>query len=158
MLAGPGLLICELDYHLLLAPMIIILIWFGYDICFEVEIIDLLPLINSGPFTSWAIPVLGVRGTSYFLGASGWIFALLLFLGFWNKKTGVFRCARILRNFCEHFDDAAFCSRCLAFRRKWFSSDDYRFGLSAERSCFARRICISVEAGCIARSEFSRRV
>ncbi|HHM9384432.1 TPA: hypothetical protein ACRNS8_006431, partial [Pseudomonas aeruginosa] len=56
-----------------------------------VEIIDLLPLINSGPFTSWAIPVLGVRGTSYFLGASGWIFALLLFLGFWNKKTGVFR-------------------------------------------------------------------
>ncbi|MER2263584.1 DUF417 family protein [Methylobacterium oxalidis] len=49
----------------------------------------LLPLITNGPFTSWTIPVLGIRGTAIFLGTSEWTFGTLLFLGFWNKKLGV---------------------------------------------------------------------
>jgi uncharacterized membrane protein YkgB len=34
-------------------------------------------------------PVFGIRGASWFLGASEWLFGALLFLGFWNKKAGV---------------------------------------------------------------------
>ena len=34
-------------------------------------------------------PVFGVRGATYFLGVSEWVFGALLFAGFWNKKLGV---------------------------------------------------------------------
>jgi uncharacterized membrane protein YkgB len=34
-------------------------------------------------------PVFGVRGATYFLGVSEWLFGALLFLGFWNKKLGI---------------------------------------------------------------------
>jgi uncharacterized membrane protein YkgB len=33
-------------------------------------------------------PVFGVRGATYFLGVSEWLFGALLFAGFWNKKLG----------------------------------------------------------------------
>lgn len=46
-------------------------------------------MITHGPFTFWTIPILGVRGTAIFLGASEWTFGTLLLLGFWNKKLGV---------------------------------------------------------------------
>lgn len=89
LLSRSGLLKHNLDYHLLRASMVIIFIWFGYDKWFDVEIRDLLPLINNGPLISWTIPVLGIGGTSIFLGAAEWIFGLLLLLGYWNKKLGV---------------------------------------------------------------------
>lgn len=88
-LSRSGLLRRDLDYHLLRASMVIIFAWFGYDKWFESEIRGLLPLISHGPFISWTIPVFGIRGTSYFLGMSEWIFGSLLLLGFWNKKLGV---------------------------------------------------------------------
>jgi uncharacterized membrane protein YkgB len=88
-LSRSGLLRRDLDYHLLRASMVIIFAWFGYDKWFESEIRGLLPLISHGPFIFWTIPVLGIRGTSYFLGMSEWIFGSLLLLGFWNKKLGV---------------------------------------------------------------------
>ena len=47
------------------------------------------PIITHGPFIFWTIPVLGIRGTSYFLGASEWTFGSLILLGFWNKKLGM---------------------------------------------------------------------
>ena len=87
-LAGSGLLRRDLDYHLLRAAMIVIFAWFGYDKWFEAEIRGLLPLITHGPFTFWTIPILGIRGTAIFLGASEWTFGTLLLLGFWNKKLG----------------------------------------------------------------------
>src|ERR1700730_8984868 len=34
-------------------------------------------------------PVFGIRGASWFLGVSEWLFGALLFLGFWNKKLGI---------------------------------------------------------------------
>jgi uncharacterized membrane protein YkgB len=34
-------------------------------------------------------PVFGVKGASYFLGVSEWLFGALLFAGFWNKKLGI---------------------------------------------------------------------
>ncbi|MHC8324557.1 YkgB family protein [Pseudomonas sp. LB1P83] len=88
-LGRSGLLKRDLDYHLLRAAMVIIFVWFGYDKWFEAEIRDLIPLISNGPLISWTLPVLGVRGTSFLLGASEWTFGLLLLLGFWNKKLGV---------------------------------------------------------------------
>src|SRR5437870_5583506 len=36
-----------------------------------------------------ALTKLGVRGASWLLGVSEWSFALLLFLGFWNKRLGI---------------------------------------------------------------------
>jgi uncharacterized membrane protein YkgB len=34
-------------------------------------------------------PVFGVKGASYFLGVSEWLFGGLLLAGFWNKKLGI---------------------------------------------------------------------
>ena len=34
-------------------------------------------------------PVFGTHGASWFLGGSEWLFAVLLFWGFWNKKAGI---------------------------------------------------------------------
>ncbi|SEI20851.1 DUF417 family protein [Tardiphaga sp. OK245] len=84
-----GLLKGDLDYHLLRAAMVIIFAWFGYDKWFESEITALLPIITNGPFISWTIPVLGIRGTAIFLGVSEWTFGALLLLGFWNKQAGM---------------------------------------------------------------------
>lgn len=89
LLGRSGLLKRDLDYHLLRAAMVVIFAWFGYDKWFEVEIQGLLPIITHGPFISWTIPVLGIRGTANFLGTSEWTFGTLIFLGFWNKKAGI---------------------------------------------------------------------
>jgi uncharacterized membrane protein YkgB len=37
----------------------------------------------------WMYPVFGIKGSSYFLGVSEWLFGALLFAGFWNKKLGM---------------------------------------------------------------------
>lgn len=89
LLGRTGLLKPDLDYNLLRAAMVIIFAWFGYDKWFEAEIRGLLPIITHGPFISWTIPVLGIRGTAIFLGTAEWTFGTLLFLGFWNKKAGM---------------------------------------------------------------------
>jgi len=89
LLGRTGLLRQGLDYHLLRAAMVVIFAWFGYDKWFSSEIRALAPLITHGPFIFWTIPVLGIRGTAIFLGASEWTFGALLLLGFWNKKLGM---------------------------------------------------------------------
>ena len=89
LLGRSGFLKHDLDYHLLRAAMVVIFAWFGYDKWFGSEIRGLLPIITHGPFIFWTIPVLGIHGTSIFLGTSEWTFGTLLFLGFWNKKLGM---------------------------------------------------------------------
>jgi uncharacterized membrane protein YkgB len=84
-----GLLKENVDYYMLRIAMVIIFAWFGYDKWFEAEIRGLLPIITHGPFISWTIPVLGIRGTAIFLGSMEWTFGTLLLLGFWNKKAGM---------------------------------------------------------------------
>src|SRR5262249_31127241 len=42
-----------------------------------------------GPLIFWMYPVFGVKGATYFLGVSEWLFGGLLALGFWNKKLGI---------------------------------------------------------------------
>jgi len=84
-----GLLTDDLDYHLIRASMVVLFLFFGYQKWFEYEAQVLIPYISNGPLIFWMYPVFGVRGASWFLGVSEWSFALLLFLGFWNKRLGI---------------------------------------------------------------------
>ena len=84
-----GILKEDLDYHLIRASMVIIFLFFGYQKWFEYESQVLIPYISNGPLIFWMYPVFGIRGASWFLGCSEWLFGTLLFLGFWNKKLGI---------------------------------------------------------------------
>ena len=84
-----GLLKGDLEYHLIRGSMVILFLFFGYQKWFDYEAQILIPYISNGPLISWMYPVFGVRGASWFLGVSEWSFASLLFLGFWNKRSGV---------------------------------------------------------------------
>ena len=88
-LAKSRLLKNDLDYHLLRATMVIIFLFFGYQKWFNYEAQGLIPYINHGPLIFWMYPVFGVRGATYFLGVSEWLFGAFLFAGFWNKKLGI---------------------------------------------------------------------
>lgn len=84
-----GILKEDLDYHLIRASMVIIFLFFGYQKWFQYEADVLIPYIGNGPLIFWLYPVFGIRGATWFLGASEWTFGTLLFLGFWNKKLGI---------------------------------------------------------------------
>ena len=84
-----GLLQSDLDYHLLRASMVVIFLFFGYQKWWQYEAQALIPYISNGPLIFWMYPVFGVRGATWFLGVSEWLFGALLFWGFWNKKAGV---------------------------------------------------------------------
>jgi uncharacterized membrane protein YkgB len=88
-LAGSRLFKGDFDYHLVRAAMVLIFLLFGYQKWFEYEAQTLVPFISNGPLIFWMYPAFGERGASWFLGASEWLFAALLFWGFWNKKAGV---------------------------------------------------------------------
>jgi uncharacterized membrane protein YkgB len=84
-----GILKEDLDYHFVRASMVIIFLFFGYSKWFDYEAQGLISYISHGPLISWMYPVFGIRGASRFLGVSEWLFAALLFAGFWNKKLGI---------------------------------------------------------------------
>ncbi|HYY26345.1 MAG TPA: DUF417 family protein [Chthoniobacterales bacterium] len=84
-----GLLRENLDYHVVRASMVIIMLLFGYQKWFAYEAHTLIPFISNGPLISWMYPVFGIQGASWFLGVSEWLFGALLLLGFWNKQLGI---------------------------------------------------------------------
>jgi uncharacterized membrane protein YkgB len=84
-----GILKEDLDYHFVRASMVIIYFFFGYQKWFDYEAQGLIPFFTHGPLIFWMYPVFGVKGASYFLGVSEWLFGALLFAGFWNKKLGI---------------------------------------------------------------------
>jgi len=84
-----GILRRDIDYHLIRASMVVLFLFFGYQKWFEYEAQVLIPYISNGPLIFWMYPVFGIRGASWFLGCSEWLFGTLLFLGFWNKKLGI---------------------------------------------------------------------
>jgi uncharacterized membrane protein YkgB len=88
-LASSRLFKSDFDYHLVRASMVLIFVLFGYQKWFAYEAQTLIPFISNGPLIFWLYPVFGIRGASVFLGVSEWLFAALLFWGFWNKKAGV---------------------------------------------------------------------
>src|SRR5258706_12454804 len=69
--------------------MVIIFFFVGYHNRFAYEAHDLIAFFKNGPLISWMYPIFGIRGASWFLGASEWLFGALLFLGFWNKELGI---------------------------------------------------------------------
>src|ERR1700747_594575 len=79
----------DFDYHLVRGSMVFVFLMFGYQKWFEYEAQTLIPFIKNGPLIFWMYPVFGIRGASWFLGVSEWLFGALLFLGFWNKKLGI---------------------------------------------------------------------
>jgi uncharacterized membrane protein YkgB len=81
----------DLDYHLPRALMVIICLFFGYQKWFAYEAQALIPYNSHGPLIFWLYPVFGIRGATYFLGVSEWLFGALLFAGFCNKKLGILR-------------------------------------------------------------------
>src|SRR5262245_50676276 len=83
-----GLLEGDLDYHLLRVSMVIIFFFFVYQKWWDYEAETLIPFISNGPLISWMYPVFGIRGASWFLGVSEWLFGALIFTGFWNKTLG----------------------------------------------------------------------
>ena len=88
-LTKSGLLKGDLDLHFVRASMVLIFVLFGYQKWFDYEAQTLIPFISNGPLIFWLHPVFGIRGASVFLGVSEWLFAGLLFWGFWNKKAGI---------------------------------------------------------------------
>jgi uncharacterized membrane protein YkgB len=84
-----GILKHDLDYHVVRASMVIIMLLFGYQKWFAYEAHTLIPFISNGPLIFWMYPVFGIQGASWFLGVSEWAFGALLFLGFWNKQLGI---------------------------------------------------------------------
>jgi uncharacterized membrane protein YkgB len=79
----------DFDYHFIRATMVILFFVFGCQKWFDYEAQAIVPFIRNGPLIFWLYPLLGIRGEAFFLGSAEWLFGLLLFLGFWNKKIGV---------------------------------------------------------------------
>ena len=79
----------DLDNHLVRVSMVIIYFFFGYQKWFDYEAQGLIPFFTHGPLIFWMYPVFGVKGSTYFLGVSEWLFGALLLAGFWNKKLGI---------------------------------------------------------------------
>ena len=79
----------DIDNHLVRASMIFIYFMFGYQKWFDYEAQGLVPFFRHGPLIFWMYPVFGIRGSSYFLGISEWLFGILLLAGFWNRKIGI---------------------------------------------------------------------
>ena len=84
-----GILHSDIDYHVIRASMVLIFLFFGYQKWWNYEAQALVPYITNGPLIFWMYPVFGIRGATWFLGVSEWMFGALLFWGFWNKKAGV---------------------------------------------------------------------
>jgi uncharacterized membrane protein YkgB len=79
----------DLDYHIIRTSMVVIFLFFGYQKWFEYEAKVLIPYISNGPLIFWLYLAFGIRGASWFLGISEWLFGTLLFLGFWKKPLGI---------------------------------------------------------------------
>jgi uncharacterized membrane protein YkgB len=88
-LARTGLLKEDLDYHVVRAAMVVMFFFFGYQKWWAYEAQTLIPFISNGPLIAWMYPVFGIRGASWFLGVSEWLFGALLLAGFWSKRLGV---------------------------------------------------------------------
>src|SRR5438552_7408119 len=60
-----GLLTDDLDYHLIRASMVVLILFFGYQKWFEYEAQVLIPYISNGPLISVMYPVFGILGANW---------------------------------------------------------------------------------------------
>lgn len=78
----------DLDYKLIRAAMIFTFYIFGYQKWFSFESQQISPFIAHSPLVFWLIPAFGVRGASFFLGTTEWLFGTLILLGYWSPRLG----------------------------------------------------------------------
>jgi len=143
-LAASGLTRKDLDYHILRASMVITFLFFGYQKWFEYEAQVLIPYISNGPLIFWLYPVFGIRGASWFLGVSEWLFGALLFLGFWNKKSRDSWSSWLQRHIHKHRHDYSVYAEWLGCIRRRVPGHGRQRSFSYERrrsSC-----CLSLSA------------
>ena len=79
----------DLDNRLICAAMVFSFFIFSYQKWFSFEAHQIAPFISHSPLVFWLIPAFGIRGASFFLGATELIFGTLIFLGFWNRRLGI---------------------------------------------------------------------
>jgi uncharacterized membrane protein YkgB len=79
----------DLDRHLIRAVMVFTFYIFSYQKWFSFEAHQITPFISHSPLVFWLIPAFGVRGASFFLGATELLFGTLILLGFWDRRLGV---------------------------------------------------------------------
>lgn len=79
----------DLDHHIIRTVMAFTFLIFGYQKWFSFEAQQITPFISHSPLVFWLIPAFGIRGASFFLGATEWLFGALIFLGFWNSRLGI---------------------------------------------------------------------
>jgi len=79
----------DLDCRLIRAAMVFTFYIFGYQKWFSFEAHQIAPFISHSPLVFWLIPAFGIRGASFFLGTTEWLFGALIFLGFWYRRLGV---------------------------------------------------------------------
>ena len=84
-----GLLMTDLDYHVLRASLIIMYFFFGYQKWWPYEAERLVPFISNSPLISWLYLVFTHQQASWLLGVSEWTFGALLLAGFWDKRLGI---------------------------------------------------------------------
>src|SRR5271155_2538541 len=79
----------DTDYYLIRAAMVFTFYIFSYQKWFSFEAHQITPFISHSPLVFWLIPAFGVRGASFFLGATELLFGTLILLGFWDRRLGV---------------------------------------------------------------------
>jgi uncharacterized membrane protein YphA (DoxX/SURF4 family) len=147
LLSKTGLLRKDLDYHLIRASMVIIYFFFGYQKWFNYEAQGLIPFFTHGPLIFWMYPVFGVKGASYFLGVSEWLFGALLFAGFWNKKLGVLGALGSIATFCNNHHYYPFHAKRLGSICGRISRDGRKRSFPHERCGSSRRLLLPLERG-----------
>ena len=143
-----GILKEDFDYHLIRAAMVIVFLFFGYQKWFEYETQVLIHYISNGPLIFWLHSVFGIRGATWFLGASEWTFGMLLFLGFWNKKLGILGALGSSVTFICTVTIIPFMPDGLGRFCRRLSGDDRTCRLFDERRRSLLRISLFAEAGC----------
>jgi uncharacterized membrane protein YkgB len=108
LLSNSGVLTNDFDYHFIRASMVFIFAIFGYQKWYAFEAQQIEPFISNNPFVFWLIPVFGLRGASWFLGTTEWIFGALLFLGFRNKRLGILGALGSIFTFVSTFSTIPF--------------------------------------------------
>jgi hypothetical protein len=94
-------------------------------------------------------PVFGVKGSSFFLGVSEWLFGALLLAGFWNRKLGILGALGSIVTFVCTITIISFMPDGWGSLRRWISRYGWQCRFSDERCCSARCLLLPPEAGCL---------
>jgi uncharacterized membrane protein YkgB len=92
--------------------------------------------------------VFGVRGATYFLGVSEWLFGALLFAGFWNKKLAILGSSGACGTFIATSTIIPFFPGRLGDLCWRLASNDRAGRFSYKGSGSPCRIVLPIETGC----------